>query len=54
MPRDLLTDAPYPELTVPQPQDDDIEAMLTNHHCTATDGCDDVDPDGICRHGHPS
>ena len=53
-PRDLLTGEPYPEPTDERPTDEDVEAMLFDRACRATDGCNGVDPDGLCCHGHPS
>ena len=53
-PFDLVTGKPYPEPTTAQPEAHAIEAMLFDRACTATDGCEDVDPDGTCCHGHPS
>ena len=52
--RDLLTDEPFPEPTEPRPEAEEIEAMLFDRACTATDGCEGMDPDGACCHGHPS
>lgn len=44
----------YPTPTVDQPSDDEIGAMLVDAIDTeATDGCQ-VEPDGLCPHGHPS
>lgn len=44
----------WPEPTEDQPSEDEVIAMLIDSApCTATDGCE-VDPDGLCPHGHPS
>lgn len=37
----------------PRPSEDDLEQMVFDGECTATDGCV-VDPDGHCEHGKPS
>jgi len=44
---------PWPAPTEPEPSDDEIEDMVMDGDCTATDGCP-IEPDGICEHGHPS
>lgn len=44
----------WPEPLVDQPSEGTVIAMLTDAvPCEATDGCE-VDPDGLCPHGHPS
>jgi len=43
----------YPKPTVEKPTLDEIEEMVYDCYCEATDGCD-VEPDGVCQHGHPS
>ena len=53
-PRDSLANKPYPEPTEGQPTDAEVGVMLVDLDCRATDGCDGVDPDGTCCHGHPS
>lgn len=39
--------------TVPCPSIDEIDGMMLDGDCEATDGCT-VDPDGKCEHGHRS
>jgi hypothetical protein len=40
--------------TVPRPSEDELEDWVFDRANTqATDGCD-VEPDGICEHGHQS
>jgi len=39
--------------TEERPDDDQIEAWITDSVCEATDGCM-VEPDGRCYHGHRS
>lgn len=53
-PCDSLIGKPYPEPTETQPTDAEVEAMLFDLDCRASDGCDGVDPDGTCCHRHPS
>lgn len=44
----------WPEPTVGQPDDEELEEMAMGEYDTeATDGCT-VEPDGVCPHGHPS
>jgi hypothetical protein len=44
----------WPEPTEPEPSLDELESMLMDiEPHTATDGCE-IEPDGICSHGHPS
>lgn len=46
----------FPKPTVEKPSDEEIEEMvmgLTLANPTATDGCE-VEPDGVCPHGHAS
>jgi len=43
----------YPEPTEEPPTDEDLEFIVIDSVCDATDGCT-VEPDGICPHGHPS
>jgi hypothetical protein len=47
------SDPSYPEPTVPEPSDDELDFYVFDGVATATDGCD-IEPDGICEHGHPS
>lgn len=39
--------------TEPKPSLDELEAMVSDSVCSATDGCE-VEPDGKCEHGHSS
>lgn len=43
----------WPSPTVEAPTEDELEEMISEAVCEATDGCL-VEPDGICPHGHPS
>lgn len=43
----------YPPPTTPTPSEEQIEEWTYDSVCEATDGCD-IEPDGICPHGHPS
>jgi len=43
----------YPTPTVSEPSEDELEEMVYDSVCDATDGCS-VEPDGKCSHGHPS
>lgn len=43
----------YPKPTVEEPDFEEIENMVFDSIAEATDGCQ-VEPDGICPHGHPS
>lgn len=43
----------WPEPTEPEPTDDELERMVWDSVCDATDGCT-VEPDGVCEHGHVS
>jgi hypothetical protein len=43
----------WPEPTEPEPSMDELEAFVYDSVCPATDGCE-VEPDGVCEHGHPS
>lgn len=43
----------YPVPTAAAPDDADIMQWLDDGIALATDDCD-VEPDGICEHGHPS
>lgn len=43
----------YPDPLEPQPGLDELEEYVLDGICPATDGCD-VEPDGVCPHGHPS
>lgn len=44
---------PWPEPTTDEPDGDDLMEMVMDSVVEATDGCQ-VEPDGICPHGHPS
>jgi hypothetical protein len=44
---------PYPEPEIPTPSMDELLDMVHEGVVEATDGCD-VEPDGMCEHGHPS
>ncbi|KQU01806.1 hypothetical protein ASG60_18305 [Methylobacterium sp. Leaf469] len=50
---DLDTGLPWPEPAVPEPDFITLAGFLFEAVAAATDGCP-VEPDGICRHGHPS
>ena len=43
----------FPEPTTEEPTLEELEEMLFDSIVEATDGCM-VEPDGICKHGHPS
>ena len=43
----------WPTPTTEPPDDDELREMVFDSVCSATDGCD-IEPDGICQHGHPS
>ena len=43
----------YPEPTVEEPTPDELEYMMFDGVCEATDGCR-IEPDGVCQHGYPS
>jgi len=43
----------WPEPTVEEPSMEDLEEMIFDGDCWATDGCP-IEPDGTCPHGHPS
>ena len=45
--------ARWPEPTTPEPDSEDVEGWVLDDVCEATDGCE-VEPDGVCPHGHPS
>jgi len=38
--------------TVPRPDLEELSAWLDDASCEATDGCDGIEPDGRCPHGH--
>lgn len=48
-----------PKPTVPEPSEDELEAMLRDHvmdnevSFETTDGCD-AEADGVCYHGRPT
>jgi len=43
----------YPKPTEPAPNFEQLESWVVDSVVEATDGCD-IEPDGICQHGHPS
>ena len=43
----------WPEPEIPAPEMDELEQMSYDGVAVATDGCE-VEPDGVCPHGHPS
>ncbi len=43
----------WPEPEIPEPGPEELELMNFNGIAQATDGCE-VEPDGVCPHGHPS
>ncbi|GEP06138.1 hypothetical protein [Methylobacterium oxalidis] len=47
------TGLPWPDPTVPEPEFVSLAQFIFEAAADATDGCL-VEPDGICRHGHPS
>ncbi len=55
--RELMRIRDMPELwpapTVERPDMEQIEEWVFDSVCEATDGCE-VEPDGICPHGHVS
>lgn len=44
---------PFPEPEMPEPTEDDLAHWIMDSVAEATDGCE-VEPDGMCEHGHPS
>jgi len=51
--RSAITMTNYPSPTVPEPSIEELEEMVFDSICEATDGCM-VEPDGVCPHGYPS
>lgn len=51
----LVLEGPFlwPEPTVPEPDEGQVEEWMFDDICEATDGCF-TEPDGVCPHGHPS
>lgn len=47
------TGLPWPDPTTPEPAFVTLAQFLIEAVAETTDGCL-VEPDGICRHGHPS
>lgn len=45
---------PWPEPTVDEPSEAEVEYMLFDGVGEATDGCCDVENDSHCQHGYPS
>lgn len=43
----------WPEPTMEEPDDEQLEEWMIDDVCEATDGCV-VEPDGVCPHGYPS
>ena len=43
----------WPTQTVPTPRMEELQEMVFDSVCEATDGCS-IEPDGVCEHGHPS
>lgn len=43
----------WPPPEVDRPSMDELEQSAFDGVCEASDGCD-VEPDGVCPHGHPS
>ena len=43
----------YPTPTVDEPTEEEIAFWVLDSVTDATDGCE-VEPDGVCPHGHPS
>jgi hypothetical protein len=43
----------WPHPTTEEPCEEELEELLLDSICYATDGCT-VEPDGECEHGHPS
>lgn len=43
----------WPIPTVDRPSTDELTQTALDGVCEASDGCD-VEPDGVCPHGHPS
>jgi hypothetical protein len=43
----------WPEPTVEEPDEEQLEEWMLDDVCEATDGCL-TEPDGVCPHGHPS
>lgn len=48
-----MTAPGWPPADVDRPDDDELTAMALDSVAAATDGCQ-VEPDGVCEHGHPS
>lgn len=44
----------WPEPTVDQPDDEEIEVMCESGVADSTDGCAGIELDGTCQHGYPS
>jgi hypothetical protein len=45
----------YPEPTVPEPSFEELEEWMWDlGEVQATDGCEGIEPDGECVHGHVS
>lgn len=44
---------PYPDPETPEPTEDELAEWMMDSVVEATDGCE-VEPDGMCEHGHPS
>ncbi len=48
-----MSGARWPNPTTKQPSLGKLMQMENDGYCEATDGCQ-VEPDGVCPHGHPS
>ena len=44
---------PHPAPETPEPSMDELSDWMDDGMAEATDGCE-VEPDGMCEHGHPS
>lgn len=50
-----MIDNEWPEPTTEQPLPDELREMLFGECAArATDGCEPIEADGVCEHGHPS
>jgi len=49
----ISEDIKWPTPTTDIPDDDELQEMVSDGYCEATDGCE-VESDGVCPHGHPS
>lgn len=51
---DPATGRPYPAPTSPEPDFVTLAGQLIDACAEATDGCFPFEPDGVCKHGHPT